>query len=185
MRVGIRAPQDSDSISALLTWAIALEPRAFGGWRSHLYCGGFLASLFHCFAGLTLPGQLAGIFHAIDLGGDSITPIATKACWHSLTGLRQPGLSAFLLFGIALPAYRRRQVLYRPGAFCAARQALRGAGQGIDSLQRLMARCLAGGKTNVLTTGPLSIPAMRRSASGKPTQRRGNLRLYGGVLMPR
>tara|TARA_R110000822_G_scaffold76277_1_gene183271 strand:+ start:1996 stop:3939 length:1944 start_codon:yes stop_codon:yes gene_type:complete len=174
------APQIVVYIS-LLTWAIALEAtRRCGGWPIFIVV--FLASLFPLFAGY-LPDSFAGIS----------TPIDLAAIYHtnsdeSLLGIPSQAFASlvigFLLFGIALQ---------RTGGgkfFIDLAFALLGKVRGGPAKVSILSSGLMGSMsgsvvTNVLTTGPLSIPAMRKVGFSK-TYAAGveTCASTGGVLMP-
>ncbi|SDU37388.1 TRAP transporter permease [Halopseudomonas salegens] len=174
------APQYVVYIS-LLTWALALEAtRRCGGWP--IFTVVFLASIFPMFAG-KLPDSFAGIHTPIDLvaiyhtnSDESLLGIPSQAFANLVIG--------FLLFGIALQ---------RTGGgkfFIDLAFALLGKVRGGPAKVSIFSSGLMGSMsgsvvTNVLTTGPLSIPAMRKVgfsrsyAAGVET-----CASTGGVLMP-
>lgn len=174
------APQNVVIIS-LITWAIALEAtRRCGGWP--IFGVVFLASLFPLFAG-NLPDSFAGISTPIDLAAiyhtnsdESLLGIPAQAFANLVIG--------FLLFGIALQ---------RTGGgkfFIDLAFALLGKVRGGPAKVSIFSSGLMGSMsgsvvTNVLTTGPLSIPAMRKVGFSK-TYAAGveTCASTGGVLMP-
>ena len=174
------APQHVVYIS-LLTWAIALEAtRRCGGWP--IFVVVFLASLFPMLAGY-LPDSFAGISTPIDLvaishtnSDESLLGIPSQAFANLVIG--------FLLFGIALQ---------RTGGgkfFIDLAFALLGKVRGGPAKVSIFSSGLMGSMsgsvvTNVLTTGPLSIPAMRKVGFTK-TYAAGveTCASTGGVLMP-
>lgn len=174
------APQ-SVVIISLITWAIALEAtRRCGGWP--IFGVVFLASLFPLFAG-NLPDSFAGISTPIDLAAiyhtnsdESLLGIPAQAFANLVIG--------FLLFGIALQ---------RTGGgkfFIDLAFALLGKVRGGPAKVSIFSSGLMGSMsgsvvTNVLTTGPLSIPAMRKVGFSK-TYAAGveTCASTGGVLMP-
>lgn len=174
------APQNVVYIS-LLTWALALEAtRRCGGWPIFIVV--FLASLFPLFAG-NLPDSFAGISTPIDLAAiyhtnsdESLLGIPSQAFANLVIG--------FLLFGIALQ---------RTGGgkfFIDLAFALLGKVRGGPAKVSIFSSGLMGSMsgsvvTNVLTTGPLSVPAMRKVGFTK-TYAAGveTCASTGGVLMP-
>ncbi len=174
------APQNVVIIS-LITWAIALEAtRRCGGWP--IFGVVFLASLFPLFAG-NLPDSFAGISTPIDLAAiyhtnsdESLLGIPAQAFANLVIG--------FLLFGIALQ---------RTGGgkfFIDLAFALLGKVRGGPAKVSIFSSGLMGSMsgsvvTNVLTTGPLSIPAMRKVGFSR-TYAAGveTCASTGGVLMP-
>ncbi|AQZ94233.1 TRAP transporter permease [Halopseudomonas phragmitis] len=174
------APQYVVYVSLVL-WALALEAtRRCGGWP--IFVVVFLASVFPIFAG-KLPDSFAGISTPIDLvaiyhtnSDESLLGIPSQAFANLVIG--------FLLFGIALQ---------RTGGgkfFIDLAFALLGKVRGGPAKVSIFSSGLMGSMsgsvvTNVLTTGPLSIPAMRKVGFSKPYAAGvETCASTGGVLMP-
>lgn len=166
---------------SLLTWGLALEAtRRCGGWP--IFVVVFLASIFPMFAG-KLPDSFAGIHTPIDLvaiyhtnSDESLLGIPSQAFANLVIG--------FLLFGIALQ---------RTGGgkfFIDLAFALLGKVRGGPAKVSIFSSGLMGSMsgsvvTNVLTTGPLSIPAMRKVGFSRPYAAGvETCASTGGVLMP-
>ncbi|MCL5041684.1 MAG: TRAP transporter permease [Gammaproteobacteria bacterium] len=166
---------------SLLTWGLALEAtRRCGGWPIFIVV--FLASIFPMFAG-KLPDSFAGIYTPIDLvaiyhtnSDESLLGIPSQAFANLVIG--------FLLFGIALQ---------RTGGgkfFIDLAFALLGKVRGGPAKVAIFSSALMGSMsgsvvTNVLTTGPLSIPAMRKVGFSRPYAAGvETCASTGGVLMP-
>jgi len=174
------APQAAVYVS-YLTWLIALEAvRRCGGWP--IFGVVFVMSIFPLFAHL-LPDSFAGMSTPIDmvaiyhtLSAESLLGIPSQAFGNLVIG--------FLLFGIALQ---------RTGGgkfFIDLSFALLGRVRGGPAKVAIFSSGLMGSMsgsvvTNVLTTGPLSIPAMGRVGFTK-TYAAGveTCASTGGVLMP-
>ncbi|PAU87051.1 C4-dicarboxylate ABC transporter [Pseudomonas sp. WN033] len=174
------APQYVVYVSLAL-WVLALEAtRRCGGWP--IFVVVFLASVFPIFAG-KLPDSFAGISTPIDLvaiyhtnSDESLLGIPSQAFANLVIG--------FLLFGIALQ---------RTGGgkfFIDLAFALLGKVRGGPAKVSIFSSGLMGSMsgsvvTNVLTTGPLSIPAMRKVGFSKPYAAGvETCASTGGVLMP-
>lgn len=166
---------------SLALWLIALEAtRRCGGWP--IFVVVFLASIFPIFAG-RLPDSFAGISTPIDLvaiyhtnSDESLLGIPSQAFANLVIG--------FLLFGIALQ---------RTGGgkfFIDLAFALLGKVRGGPAKVSIFSSGLMGSMsgsvvTNVLTTGPLSIPAMRKVGFSRPYAAGvETCASTGGVLMP-
>lgn len=168
-------------ILALITWAITLEAgRRAGGWPIFVIVT--VLSLYPMYshlmpsiiAGIGMPIHDVAIFHV--LGEESMFGIPMQAFALLVFG--------FLLFGVALQ-YTGGGPFFINLAF-ALMGHLRGGPAKVAIFSSGLLGSMSGGPvTNVLTTGPLTIPAMRRT---------GFSRHYaagveacastGGVLMP-
>lgn len=166
---------------ALVTWAIILEAgRRAGGWA--IFCIVAVLSFYPMYAHL-MPDVLAGIgmpihdvaiFHI--LGEESLFGIPMQAFAMLVFG--------FLLFGVSLQ-FTGGGPFFINFAFSLLGHMRGGPAKVAIFSSGLMGSMSGGPVTNVLTTGPLSIPAMRRI---------GFSRHYaagveacastGGVLMP-
>ena len=174
------APQTVVTVS-LVTWAIALEAtRRCGGWP--IFVVVFLASLFPLFAG-HLPDSFAGISTPIDLAAiyhtnseESLIGIPSQAFANLVIG--------FLLFGIALQRTGGGK-FFIDLAFAMFGKVRGGPAKVSIFSSGLMGSMSGSVVTNVLTTGPLTIPAMRRVGFNK-TYAAGveTCASTGGVLMP-
>lgn len=168
-------------VLALITWAITLEAgRRAGGWPIFVIVT--VLSLYPMYshlmpsiiAGIGMPIHDVAIFHV--LGEESMFGIPMQAFALLVFG--------FLLFGVALQ-YTGGGPFFINFAF-ALMGHLRGGPAKVAIFSSGLLGSMSGGPvTNVLTTGPLTIPAMRRT---------GFSRHYaagveacastGGVLMP-
>lgn len=166
---------------ALATWAIILEAgRRAGGWPIFIIVAvlSFYPMYAHLMpdvlAGLGMPIQDVAIFHV--LGEESLFGIPMQAFAMLVFG--------FLLFGVALQ-FTGGGPFFINLAFSLLGHKRGGPAKVAIFSSGLMGSMSGGPVTNVLTTGPLSIPAMRRI---------GFSRHYaagveacastGGVLMP-
>lgn len=148
---------------ALLTWVIVLEAgRRAGGWPVFaivllfsLYPT-FAASLPSVIAALSIPVQDAAIFHV--LGEESLFGIPMQVFAQLVFG--------FLIFGISLQ-YTGGGPFFINLAFALLGH-LRGGPAKVSIFSSGLMGSMSGGPiSNVLTTGPLSIPAMRRIGFSK------------------
>jgi len=175
-----RAPVEG-IVLALITWAITLEAgRRAGGWPIFIIVT--VLSLYPMYshlmpsivAGIGMPIHDVAIFHV--LGEESMFGIPMQAFALLVFG--------FLLFGVALQ-YTGGGPFFINFAF-ALMGHMRGGPAKVAIFSSGLLGSMSGGPvTNVLTTGPLTIPAMRRT---------GFSRHYaagveacastGGVLMP-
>lgn len=148
---------------ALLTWVIVLEAgRRAGGWPVFaivllfsLYPT-FAASLPSVIAALSIPVQDVAIFHV--LGEESLFGIPMQVFAQLVFG--------FLIFGISLQ-YTGGGPFFINLAFALLGH-LRGGPAKVSIFSSGLMGSMSGGPiSNVLTTGPLSIPAMRRIGFSK------------------
>lgn len=166
---------------ALVTWAIILEAgRRAGGWP--IFCIVLVLSFYPMYAdlmpdviaGIGMPIQDVAIFHI--LGEESLFGIPMQAFAMLVFG--------FLLFGVSLQ-YTGGGPFFINFAFALLGHMRGGPAKVAIFSSGLLGSMSGGPVTNVLTTGPLTIPAMRRT---------GFSRHYaagveacastGGVLMP-
>lgn len=166
---------------ALITWAIILEAgRRAGGWP--IFCIVAVLSFYPMYAdlmpdvvaGIGMPIQDVAIFHI--LGEESLFGIPMQAFAMLVFG--------FLLFGVSLQ-YTGGGPFFINFAFALLGHMRGGPAKVAIFSSGLLGSMSGGPVTNVLTTGPLTIPAMRRT---------GFSRHYaagveacastGGVLMP-
>lgn len=166
---------------ALITWVIILEAgRRAGGWPIFFIV--LVLSLYPTFAdklpdvvaGIGMPIQEVAIFHI--LGEESLFGVALNSFAMLVFG--------FILFGVALQ-YTGGGPFFINLAFALLGHKRGGAAKVAVFSSGLMGSMSGGPITNVLTTGPLSIPAMQRT---------GFSRSYaagveacastGGVMMP-
>ncbi|MGI9249950.1 MAG: TRAP transporter permease [Pseudohongiellaceae bacterium] len=166
---------------ALLTWAIVLEAgRRAGGWPVFIIVAIFslyptyAARLPNVIAALSIPITDAAIFHV--MGAESMFGIPMQVFAQLVIG--------FLLFGISLQ-YTGGGPFFINLAFALLGH-LRGGPAKVSIFSSGLMGSMSGGPiSNVLTTGPLSIPAMRRCgfsreyASGVEA-----CASTGGVFMP-
>lgn len=148
---------------ALVTWVIVLEAgRRAGGWPVFaivlvfsLYPT-FAASLPNVIAALSIPIQEVAIFHI--LGEESLFGIPMRVFAQLVFG--------FLIFGISLQ-YTGGGPFFINLAFALLGH-LRGGPAKVSIFSSGLMGSMSGGPiSNVLTTGPLSIPAMRRIGFSK------------------
>lgn len=166
---------------ALVTWAIILEAgRRAGGWP--IFCIVLVLSLYPMFAdrmpdviaGLSMPIQDIAIFHV--LGEESLFGVALQSFAMLVFG--------FILFGVALQ-YTGGGPFFINLAFALLGH-LRGGPAKVSIFSSGLMGSMSGGPiTNVLTTGPLSIPAMRRVGFSRGYAAGVEAcASTGGVLMP-
>lgn len=168
-------------VLALVTWAITLEAgRRTGGWPIFVIVT--VLSLYPMYshlmpdivAGIGMPVHDVAIFHI--LGEESLFGIPMQAFALLVFG--------FLLFGVALQ-YTGGGPFFINFAF-ALMGHLRGGPAKVAIFSSGLLGSMSGGPvTNVLTTGPLTIPAMRRT--GFSRQYAAGVEACastGGVLMP-
>ena len=148
---------------ALITWVIVLEAgRRAGGWAVFaivlvfsLYPT-FAASLPNVIAALSIPIQDVAIFHI--LGEESLFGIPLRVFAQLVFG--------FLIFGISLQ-FTGGGPFFINLAFALLGH-LRGGPAKVSIFSSGLMGSMSGGPiSNVLTTGPLSIPAMRRIGFSK------------------
>lgn len=143
---------------AMLTWVIVLEAgRRAGGWPVFVIVlifslyPTFAASLPSVIAALSIPVQDVAIFHV--LGEESLFGIPMRVFAQLVFG--------FLIFGISLQ-YTGGGPFFINLAFALLGH-LRGGPAKVSIFSSGLMGSMSGGPiSNVLTTGPLSIPAMRR-----------------------
>lgn len=143
---------------ALITWAIVLEAgRRAGGWP--IFCIVLVLSLYPTYAHL-MPNVIAGIgmpihdvaiFHV--LGEESLFGVALNSFAMLVFG--------FILFGVSLQ-YTGGGPFFINLAFALLGHMRGGPAKVAIFSSGLMGSMSGGPITNVLTTGPLSIPAMQR-----------------------
>jgi len=168
-------------VLALVTWVIILEAgRRAGGWP--IFCIVLVLSLYPAYAdrmpdvvaGIGMPVHDIAIFHV--LGEESVFGVALNSFAMLVFG--------FILFGVALQ-YTGGGPFFINLAFALLGHMRGGPAKVAIFSSGLMGSMSGGPITNVLTTGPLSIPAMRRvgfsrgSAAGVEA-----CASTGGVLMP-
>ncbi|MDX1490971.1 MAG: TRAP transporter permease [Pseudohongiellaceae bacterium] len=166
---------------ALVTWAIILEAgRRAGGWPIFCIVGvlSFYPMYSHLMpdviAGIGMPIQDVAVFHI--LGAESLFGIPMQAFAMLVFG--------FLLFGVSLQ-YTGGGPFFINFAFALLGHMRGGPAKVAIFSSGLLGSMSGGPVTNVLTTGPMTIPTMRRT---------GFTRHYaagveacastGGVLMP-
>ncbi len=166
---------------ALVTWVIVLEAgRRAGGWPIFVIVA--LLSLYPMYsdrmpdivAGIGMPVQDVAIFHI--LGEESLFGIPMQAFAQLVFG--------FLLFGVALQ-FTGGGPFFIHFAFALLGHFRGGPAKVAIFSSGLMGSMSGGPVTNVLTTGPLSIPAMQRI--GFSRQYAAGVEACastGGVLMP-
>lgn len=150
-------------VLALLTWAIVMEAgRRAGGWA--VFCIVALFSLYPTFAdhlptviaALGIPITDVAIFHV--MGEESLFGIPMQVFAQLVFG--------FLVFGISLQ-YTGGGPFFINLAFALLGH-LRGGPAKVSIFSSGLMGSMSGGPiSNVLTTGPLSIPAMRRIGFSK------------------
>lgn len=166
---------------ALATWAIILEAgRRAGGWPIFFIV--LVMSMYPMFAdrmpdviaGLGMPIQDIAIFHI--LGEESLFGVALQSFAMLVFG--------FILFGVALQ-YTGGGPFFINLAFALLGH-LRGGPAKVSIFSSGLMGSMSGGPiTNVLTTGPLSIPAMRRVGFSRGYAAGVEAcASTGGVLMP-
>src|SRR5690554_3324148 len=166
---------------ALVTWAIVLEAgRRAGGWPIFFIVS--ILSLYPMFAdrmpdviaGLSMPIQDIAIFHI--LGEESLFGVALQSFAMLVFG--------FILFGVALQ-YTGGGPFFINLAFALLGHLRGGPAKVAIFSSGLMGSMSGGPITNVLTTGPLSIPAMRRVGFSRGYAAGVEAcASTGGVLMP-
>lgn len=166
---------------ALVTWAIVLEAgRRAGGWPIFFIV--LVLSLYPMFAdkmpdviaGLGMPIQDIAIFHI--LGEESLFGVALQSFAMLVFG--------FILFGVALQ-YTGGGPFFINLAFALLGHLRGGPAKVAIFSSGLMGSMSGGPITNVLTTGPLSIPAMRRVGFSRGYAAGVEAcASTGGVLMP-
>ncbi len=166
---------------ALVTWVIVLEAgRRAGGWPIFVIVT--VLSLYPMYsdrmpdviAGIGMPVQDVAIFHI--LGEESLFGIPMQAFAQLVFG--------FLLFGVALQ-FTGGGPFFINFAFALLGHLRGGPAKVAIFSSGLMGSMSGGPVTNVLTTGPLSIPAMQRI--GFSRQYAAGVEACastGGVLMP-
>ncbi len=148
---------------ALLTWAIVMEAgRRAGGWPVFAivavfsFYPTFADKLPNVIAALSIPVQDVAIFHV--LGEESLFGIPMQVFAQLVFG--------FLVFGICLQ-YTGGGPFFINLAFALLGN-LRGGPAKVSIFSSGLMGSMSGGPiSNVLTTGPLSIPAMRRIGFSK------------------
>ncbi len=166
---------------ALVTWVIILEAgRRAGGWPIFFIV--LLLSLYPMYAdkmpdvvaGIGMPIQDVAIFHI--LGEESLFGIPMQAFAMLVFG--------FLLFGVALQ-YTGGGPFFINFAFALLGHMRGGPAKVAIFSSGLMGSMSGGPITNVLTTGPLTIPAMRRTGFSREYAAGVEAcASTGGVLMP-
>ncbi len=148
---------------AMITWAIVLEAgRRAGGWPVFFivvvfsFYPTFADSLPNVIAALSIPVQDAAIFHV--LGEESLFGIPMRVFAQLVFG--------FLVFGISLQ-YTGGGPFFINLAFALLGHKRGGPAKVSIFSSGLMGSMSGGPISNVLTTGPLSIPAMRRVGFSK------------------
>src|SRR5690554_398676 len=166
---------------ALVTWGIILEAgRRAGGWP--IFCIVLVLSLYPMFAdrmpdviaGIGMPIHDIAIFHI--LGEESLFGVALQSFAMLVFG--------FILFGVALQ-HTGGGPFFINLAFALLGH-LRGGPAKVSIFSSGLMGSMSGGPiTNVLTTGPLSIPAMRRVGFSRGYAAGVEAcASTGGVLMP-
>ncbi len=148
---------------AIITWAIVLEAgRRAGGWPVFVivvlfsFYPTFADMLPSVIAALDIPVQDAAIFHV--LGSESLFGIPMQVFAQLVFG--------FLVFGISLQ-YTGGGPFFINLAFALLGHRRGGPAKVSIFSSGLMGSMSGGPISNVLTTGPLSIPAMRRVGFSK------------------
>ena len=168
-------------VLALITWAIILEAgRRAGGWPIFFIV--LVLSLYPTYAdrmpdviaGIGMPIHDVAIFHV--LGEESLFGVALNSFAMLVFG--------FILFGVALQ-YTGGGPFFINFAFALLGHKRGGAAKVAIFSSGLMGSMSGGPITNVLTTGPLSIPAMRRTGFSRGYAAGVEAcASTGGVLMP-
>lgn len=168
-------------VLALITWAIILEAgRRAGGWPIFFIV--LVLSLYPTYAdrmpdviaGIGMPIHDVAIFHV--LGEESLFGVALNSFAMLVFG--------FILFGVALQ-YTGGGPFFINFAFSLLGHKRGGAAKVAIFSSGLMGSMSGGPITNVLTTGPLSIPAMRRTGFSRGYAAGVEAcASTGGVLMP-
>jgi len=168
-------------VLALITWVIILEAgRRAGGWP--IFCIVLVLSLYPTYAdrmpdviaGIGMPIHEVAIFHV--LGEESVFGVALNSFAMLVFG--------FILFGVALQ-YTGGGPFFINFAFALLGHKRGGAAKVAIFSSGLMGSMSGGPITNVLTTGPLSIPAMRRTGFSRGYAAGVEAcASTGGVLMP-
>jgi TRAP transporter 4TM/12TM fusion protein len=166
---------------ALITWVIILEAgRRAGGWP--IFCIVLVLSLYPAYAdkmpdvvaGIGMPVHDIAIFHV--LGEESVFGVALNSFAMLVFG--------FILFGVALQ-YTGGGPFFINLAFALLGHMRGGPAKVAIFSSGLMGSMSGGPITNVLTTGPLSIPAMRRVGFSRGYAAGVEAcASTGGVLMP-
>ncbi|HLT63026.1 MAG TPA: TRAP transporter fused permease subunit [Pseudohongiella sp.] len=166
---------------ALLTWAIVLEAgRRAGGWPIFFIV--LVLSLYPTFAdrmpdvvaGIGMPLQDVAIFHI--LGEESMFGVALNSFAMLVFG--------FILFGVALQ-HTGGGPFFINLAFALLGHKRGGAAKVAVFSSGLMGSMSGGPITNVLTTGPMTIPAMRRTGFSRGYAAGVEAcASTGGVMMP-
>lgn len=166
---------------ALVTWAIILEAgRRAGGWPIFFIV--LVLSLYPTYAdkmpdvvaGIGMPIHDVAIFHI--LGEESLFGVALNSFAMLVFG--------FILFGVALQ-YTGGGPFFINLAFALLGHKRGGAAKVAVFSSGLMGSMSGGPITNVLTTGPLSIPAMRRTGFSRGYAAGVEAcASTGGVMMP-
>ncbi|OFE14033.1 C4-dicarboxylate ABC transporter [Pseudohongiella acticola] len=168
-------------VLALVTWVIILEAgRRAGGWPIFFIV--LVLSLYPTYAdrmpdviaGIGMPVHDVAIFHV--LGEESVFGVALNSFAMLVFG--------FILFGVALQ-YTGGGPFFINFAFSLLGHKRGGAAKVAIFSSGLMGSMSGGPITNVLTTGPLSIPAMRRTGFSRGYAAGVEAcASTGGVLMP-
>ncbi|MEX2333493.1 MAG: TRAP transporter fused permease subunit, partial [Pseudohongiella sp.] len=168
-------------VLALVTWVIILEAgRRAGGWPIFFIV--LVLSLYPTYAdrmpdviaGIGMPIHDIAIFHV--LGEESVFGVALNSFAMLVFG--------FILFGVALQ-YTGGGPFFINFAFALLGHKRGGAAKVAIFSSGLMGSMSGGPITNVLTTGPLSIPAMRRTGFSRGYAAGVEAcASTGGVLMP-
>lgn len=168
-------------VLALITWVIILEAgRRAGGWPIFFIV--LVLSLYPTYAdkmpdviaGIGMPIHDVAIFHV--LGEESLFGVALNSFAMLVFG--------FILFGVALQ-YTGGGPFFINFAFSLLGHKRGGAAKVAIFSSGLMGSMSGGPITNVLTTGPLSIPAMRRTGFSRGYAAGVEAcASTGGVLMP-
>jgi TRAP transporter 4TM/12TM fusion protein len=168
-------------VLALITWVIILEAgRRAGGWP--IFCIVLVLSLYPAYAdkmpdvvaGIGMPVHDIAIFHV--LGEESVFGVALNSFAMLVFG--------FILFGVALQ-YTGGGPFFINLAFALLGHMRGGPAKVAIFSSGLMGSMSGGPITNVLTTGPLSIPAMRRVGFSRGYAAGVEAcASTGGVLMP-
>jgi TRAP transporter 4TM/12TM fusion protein len=168
-------------VLALVTWVIILEAgRRAGGWPIFFIV--LVLSLYPTYAdrmpdviaGIGMPIHDIAIFHV--LGEESVFGVALNSFAMLVFG--------FILFGVALQ-YTGGGPFFINFAFSLLGHKRGGAAKVAIFSSGLMGSMSGGPITNVLTTGPLSIPAMRRTGFSRGYAAGVEAcASTGGVLMP-
>jgi TRAP transporter 4TM/12TM fusion protein len=175
------AAPDYAIVMSFLMWGVVLEAaRRAGGWPIGIIVG--LASLYPIFAGV-MPGPIQGfpsspaqtaIYHA--MSRESVMGIPLQAFANLVIG--------FLLFGVALQQTGGGKFFINL-AFALLGHVRGGPAKVAVFSSGLMGSMSGSVITNVLTTGVLSIPAMRRVGFGRSYAAGVEAcASTGGVLMP-